>query len=270
MSNRLQPILDATRQDLIAKMEAHSLAELEKNLSLGLAPARRDFAAGLRAGQQKNSLAIIAEIKRRSPSMGMIAAADTDPAKQAGNYQSGGADCLSILTEPHYFNGSLDDMKAGRAAVTLPVLRKDFMINRWQLAETRLAGADAALLIVAALGAETSPMLKAATDYGLDVLVEVHDRAELDIAIDAGAKIIGVNNRNLTNFTIDLAVAESLYPHIPNSAIKIAESGLENVADFIRMRDAGYDAVLVGTALMKSGDPSASLKAVHAALGTNK
>ena len=276
MGNRLQPILQATLQDLVEKKSVRSLAQLESDLSHGKAPVRRNFAQALRqigqaetvnsSARSSKNLAIIAEIKRNSPSMGAIATENMDVPTQARLYEQGGANCLSILTEPHYFKGNLADMQAGRAAVALPVLRKDFMIDRWQLAETRLMGADCALLIVAALGAETSSMLNAAQEYGLDVLVEIHDRAELDIALAANAKMIGVNNRNLTSFHVDLAIAENLRPHIPGHIITIAESGLKEISDYRRMRDAGYDAVLVGTSLMKSGDPAARLAAIRQGL----
>ncbi|MDI9348391.1 MAG: indole-3-glycerol phosphate synthase TrpC [Candidatus Symbiobacter sp.] len=266
MSDRLQPILQATRQDLVAKKLSRKLTQLESDLAAGQAPPRRDFIASLRNGAKNHHLAVIAEIKKNSPSQGAISGENMNVAGQAQAYQAGGADCLSILTEPHYFKGKLADMQDGRAAVHLPVLRKDFMVDAWQLAESRLAGADCALLIVAALGDETAPMHQAARDYGLDVLVEVHNQAELDIALKANAQIIGVNNRNLTDFSIDLAVAESLRPHIPSGVIAIAESGLEKDGDYLRMRDAGYDAVLVGTSLMKAGDPALRLKKIFASL----
>jgi indole-3-glycerol phosphate synthase len=185
--------------------------------------------------------------------------AEADPADMARRYQAGGAAALSVLTEPHYFSGALEDLVAARAACDLPVLRKDFVIDPYQLAEARVAGADAALLIVAVLGQALGEFLSAAKSYGLDVLVEVHDEAELEIAAAAGSEIIGVNNRNLATLEIDLAVSERLRPLMPRDIVAVAESGMEEPGDFIRMRASGYDAVLVGTTLMRAGDPTQHL-----------
>jgi indole-3-glycerol phosphate synthase len=257
MSNRLTPIVDQRRIDVAAAKQARPLADIEAGLP-SASPVR-----GFTAALAKPGLQVIAEIKRRSPSMGTLKG-DADPAAMAALYERGGAACLSVLTEPHHFNGHLDDLVAARAACRLPVIRKDFAIDFYQLAEARLAGADAALLIVAVLGSATREFLDACRHYGLDALVEVHDEAELEIAIAAGAKLIGVNNRNLTTLEIDLATSERLKPLMPAGVITVSESGLEEPGDFARMADAGYDAVLVGTALMRAGDPAERLKVLLA------
>lgn len=253
MTNRLTPIVDQRRQDVIAARRLRSLADIEAVLA-DASPVR-----GFRANLAKPGLQVIAEIKRRSPSMGTLKD-DADPAATAILYEEGGAAALSVLTEPHYFGGHLDDLIAARAACSLPVIRKDFVIDPYQMAEARAAGADAALLIVAVLGRSTGEFLAAAKQYGLDALVEVHDEAELEIAIAAGADLIGVNNRNLTTLAIDLATSERLKPMMPAGTVTVSESGLEEPEDFLRMATAGYDAVLVGTALMRAGSPADRLK----------
>ncbi len=255
MTNRLTPIVAQRRLDVAAAQRELSLSALEAALP-GAAKTR-----GFRDALARPGLQVIAEIKRQSPSMGTIKAA-ADPADMAHRYQAGGAAALSVLTEPHYFSGHLDDLVMARAACDLPVLRKDFVVDPYQLVEARVAGADAALLIVAVLGAALGEFLDAARAYGLDALVEVHDEAELEIAAAAGSDIIGVNNRNLSTLIIDLAVSERLRPLMPQNIIAVAESGLEEVVDFKRMDRVGYDAVLVGTALMRSGDPTERLKAL--------
>ncbi len=255
MTNRLTPITEQRRLDVAAARRERSLSALEAALPGASQPR------GFRHALARPGLQVIAEIKRQSPSMGTIKA-EADPADMAKRYEAGGAAALSVLTEPHYFSGHLDDLVAARAACALPVLRKDFVVDPYQLAEARVAGADAALLIVAVLGTALGEFLAAAKGYGLDALVEVHDEAELEIATAAGSDIIGVNNRNLSTLVIDLAVSERLYPLMPKNTVAVAESGLEEVADFTRMHRVGYDAVLVGTALMRSGDPTARLKAL--------
>jgi indole-3-glycerol phosphate synthase len=255
MTNRLTPIVEQRRLDVVAARRQHPLATVEAALATA-SPTR-----GFRQALARPGLQVIAEIKRRSPSMGTLNA-DADPADMAERYQAGGAAALSVLTEPHYFSGALGDLVAARGACDLPVLRKDFVVDPYQLAEARAAGADAALLIVAVLGETLGEFLDAAKSYGLDALVEVHDEAELEIATAAGSDIIGVNNRNLSTLVIDLAVSERLRHLMPPGIVAVAESGLEEVADFTRMHHAGYDAVLVGTALMRSGDPTTRLKAL--------
>jgi indole-3-glycerol phosphate synthase len=224
------------------------------------APAPRSLAAAL-VGE---GLGVIAEIKRRSPSAGDI---DTtlDPVARAMAYETGGADAISVLTEPQFFGGSLDDLAAVRAAVSVPVLRKDFTRNAAQIWEARAAGADAVLLIVATLDDETlASLIAAASEAGVDAVVEAHTREEIDRAVGFGATIIGVNNRDLTTFTTDLRVAEESSDAIPEGVLSIGESGVSSVEGAARMRAAGYNAILVGEALVRHPDPGrfvADLKA---------
>jgi indole-3-glycerol phosphate synthase len=223
-------------------------------------PPRREFGAALGAP----GLQIIAEIKRRSPSAGDLAM-DLDPVTQAEAYHRGGAAAISVLTEPDYFGGSLDDLRNVRAAVDLPVLRKDFIVDERQVEESRTAGADVLLLIVAAVD---STMLRLLLDechrVGIEAMVEAHDRAEAQIAADCGATIIGVNNRDLRTFRTDLAVAEEVAPSLPSECILVAESGVSSAAGAARMAAAGYDAILVGEALVRSADPAALLQTLRA------
>jgi indole-3-glycerol phosphate synthase len=217
----------------------------------GAGPARRSFADAL----ARPELQVIAEIKRRSPSAGNLAA-DLDPGRQASLYEDGGAAAISVLTEPEYFGGSIADLRAARAAVDLPILRKDFIIDVRQVEESRAVGADALLLIVAALETTALQALLVECDHvGIEALVEAHDETEARIAVAVGARIIGVNNRNLRTFATDLAVAEGVAPSLPDECVLVAESGVANIAGAGRMAAAGYDAILVGEALVTSPDP---------------
>jgi indole-3-glycerol phosphate synthase len=201
-------------------------------------------------------LGVIAEIKRRSPSRGLINP-DVDPSAQARAYVAGGADAISVLTEPEFFDGSMADLEAVRAAVEVPVLRKDFTMAPAQIWEARAGGADAILLIVAALEQRAlEELVGVAQDVGVDAIVETHDAQEVERALSAGARIVGVNNRDLTTFVTDLAVAESLAGSLPGDVVTIAESGVSDSAGAARMASAGYDAILVGEALVRSGDPA--------------
>ncbi|MDI9409241.1 MAG: indole-3-glycerol phosphate synthase TrpC [Candidatus Pacebacteria bacterium] len=265
MANRLDEIVAATRRDLILAKERHSLLVLEQRILSGEPPPRRDFLGALRVKTRGKDLKIIAELKRHSPALGPLQTA-ADPSLVAASYEAGGAAAISVLTEPHFFKGAIADLEEARAACALPILRKDFMVDRWQIAQARLMGADAVLLIVAVLGEGTRNLVAAAEDYGLPVLVEVHDRSEMEIALHSGARAIGVNNRNLTTFAIDLATAETLRAEIPEDRIAIAESGLNQPADFVRMAQVGYDAVLVGTALMRSSSPTVAIQQALAAV----
>ncbi len=194
-------------------------------------------------------------MKRRSPSRGVIDAA-LNPASLAGEYERGGAAAISVLTEPAFFDGSLRDLATVRTSVSVPVLRKDFILDEAQVWEARAAGADAILLIVAALEPEAlASLLAVSRSAGMEPLVEVHTKDEVEVALDAGARIVGVNNRDLTTFEIDLATAESLRPQL-GEVIAVAESGIWSARDADRMRAAGYDAVLVGESLVRSGDPA--------------
>jgi indole-3-glycerol phosphate synthase len=216
------------------------------------APQPRSFAAALSAP----GLSVIAEIKRKSPSAGDIAP-DLDAAARAAAYAAGGAAAISVLTEPHFFAGSLDDLAAVRRGVLLPVLRKDFIVAPAQVWESRAAAADAVLLIVAALDdGQLFDLLAVAADAGIDALVEVHDEAECERAIAAGAGIVGVNNRDLRTFLTDPAVAERMAPHLASVPVTVAESGVGSGAVARRMEAAGYDAILVGEALVRAGDPA--------------
>ncbi len=251
--NRLDPILERRRESVAASRARRPIEALRD--SLAAAPAMRDFRAAIAAP----GLSIVAEIKRRSPSEGALRP-DADAAATARRYHAAGARALSVLTEPHHFGGAAEDLVAARAAVPLPALRKDFIVDPYQIAESRMLGADAILLIVAALGARTEEFLDQATAVGLHVLVEVHNEDELRVALDAGAEIIGINNRNLTDLSVDLATAERLLPLVPQGVLTIAESGVDTAAGAMRMRRAGADALLVGTALMRAADPGAKLR----------
>jgi len=195
---------------------------------------------------------IIAEVKRRSPSVGLIADIP-DPGALAQRYQAQGAAAISVLTNGPHFGGSLADLEAVRAAVELPVLRKEFIVDPFQLDEAVAAGADAVLLIAAVLGRGLRRMLSTATDAGLEVLVEVHDEAELTLALEAGARIVGINNRDLRTFVVDLAVTERLAPKVSSSVILVAESGVKSHDDMRRLEAVGVSNFLVGEFLVKGG-----------------
>ncbi|MEO8097110.1 MAG: indole-3-glycerol phosphate synthase TrpC [Acidobacteriota bacterium] len=220
----------------------------------------RDFRAALLAQKP----AVIAEIKKASPSMGVFVE-HYEPAVIAGVYRDGGAACLSVLTDRDYFQGSLDDLKSARAAVALPVLRKDFTIDDLHVVEAAAHGADAILLIAAILDtAELRRLREMAATFGMAALVEVHDAAELDAALESGADMIGVNNRNLHTFEVTLETSLRLSEKIPGSVVKVAESGIHSREDVARLEGAGFHAFLVGEHLMKSPDPAAALKALLA------
>lgn len=252
--NRLDPILERRREAVAA---ARALRPLEALVDALAAETRavREFRAALAAP----GLSLIAELKRRSPSGGALKPA-ADAAATAACYYGAGARALSVLTEPEHFGGAIEDLKLARGAAPVPVLRKDFVVDPYQIAESRLAGADAILLIVAALGARTGEFVARAAEAELHALVEVHDERELRIALDAGAEIIGINNRNLTDLAVDLGVFERLAPLVPRGVLAVAESGVETRADAVRMRRAGADALLIGTALMRAPDPALKLR----------
>jgi indole-3-glycerol phosphate synthase len=221
---------------------------------------RRDFLAAL-TGRQP---AVIAEIKRASPSKGVLAA-DFDPAAIARLYEQGGAVALSVLTDEKHFQGSLSDLESARAAVPLPALRKDFTINPYHVNQAAAYGADAILLIAAILSErQLRDFRELASRYRMAALVEVHDEDELEPAIASGARIIGVNNRNLHTFEVSLETSIRLADKIPADVVRVAESGIHSSADVERLRAAGYQAFLVGEHLMKSGDPVGALRALIA------
>jgi indole-3-glycerol phosphate synthase len=203
---------------------------------------------------------VIAECKRRSPSRGVLRQ-EYDPAAIALDYEQAGAAAISVLTEPTFFDGTLDHLAAVRRAVAVPVLRKDFIVSEYQLYEARCAGADAVLLIVAALSpAELTRLHEQARELGFDVLVEVHDAHELAVAIDAGARIVGVNNRNLRTLGVDVRASEDLIARLPQDVIAVSESGLKTAGDLSRLRALGYRAFLVGERFMTAERPGLALK----------
>lgn len=251
----LDEILDATRAR-VRHLDAGHL----RDAASAMGPTR-DFPGALAVP----GLSVIAEIKRRSPSAGVIAAG-LDPSAQAARYVAGGAAAISVLTEPDFFDGSLDDLRAVRSAVEVPVLRKDFILEPVQIWESRAVGADAVLLVVAALDDDTlRRLLDDAHAVGMTALVEVHTAAEAARAVAAGARVVGVNNRNLATLETDLGTAETLAPDIADAAVRIAESGVSSPESAARMHRAGYDAVLVGEALARSEDPAALVKAFRGA-----
>ncbi len=219
-------------------------------------PPARGFRAALAA---VDHLAVIAEIKRRSPSKGDLNI-DLDPADLAATYERGGASCLSVLTDVDHFGGSVEDLETARAACSLPVIRKDFTVSELDVVDARLMGADCVLLIAAALDpAELAGFHQLATDIGLDVLVEIHDEAELEHALAAEATLVGVNQRDLVTFQVDHDRAARMARVIPDHAVKVAESGVRGGDDARMLEAAGYDAVLVGETLVTSGDPVAAI-----------
>ncbi len=227
--------------------------------------ARRLGGAAFDASLRRPGVRVIAECKRRSPSRGMLRPL-YDAAAIAVGYERAGAAAISVLTEPTFFSGSLDHLRAARAAVNIPILRKDFIVTEFQIDESREAGADAILLIVGATTPdELSRLLAHARVRDLAALVEVHDRDELAVARDAGATIIGVNSRNLRTLDVDVAVFDELAPLIPASAIAVAESGLRTPADLSRLRAGRYDAFLIGERLMTTPDPGEALRELIAA-----
>lgn len=228
------------------------------------APAPRGFAAALAAA---DGLAVIAEVKRRSPSKGPLAP-DLDPAALAGAYAAGGAACLSVLTDAEFFGGSVDDLQRARAAVELPVLRKDFTVSARDVADARAMGADCVLLIAAALDdAELADLHALARELALDALVEVHDEAEAERALAVGATLVGVNQRDLVTFRVDTARAVRVAPLLPPGVLRVAESGIAGPADVLPLVQAGYDAVLVGEHLVTSGDPARAVADLRHAPG---
>jgi len=256
----LAQILERKAAEVAERRRALPDRELEARLA-GLPPAR-DFAGALSA--RGGPVRIIAEVKRASPSAGAIQSGLDAPA-QAARYQAAGAACVSVLTDGPGFGGSLDDLRAVRARVGLPLLRKDFVVDRYQLLEARQAGADAALLIVAALPPEALRRLLAdCLELGLAALVEVHDRAETETALACGAGLVGVNNRDLHTFAVDLSASERLLPLLPDGVKGVSESGVRTAEDARRLRAAGAANLLVGEALVRAPDPGALLREMTA------
>ena len=253
MTTYLDKILEHHRE--VARSDQRSVAKLTAEAEQ--MPAVRSFAGALRGGPR---LAVIAEIKRRSPSRGPLFA-DLDPATVAKAYESGGAACLSVLTDSQHFDGSIDDLRSARAACSLPVLRKDFTVSERDVVDTRLIGADCVLLIAAALDAgELGAFHDLAVSIGLEVLVEIHDEAELEVALGCGASVIGVNQRDLVTFAVDHERAVRMARLIPPAVVRVAESGVRHRSDAASLRQAGYDAVLVGESLVTAPDPAAAIE----------
>ncbi len=257
MADILQRILETKRGEIEAARRVLPQDELEARARA--APAPRDFVGALRAKIAAGRTAVIAEIKRASPSKGLLRA-DFDPAAIARSYEAGGAACLSVLTDRQYFQGAPEHLVAARAACALPVLRKDFVIEPYQLYESRAMGADCILLIAAALQAETMRELEAiALSLGMAVLVEVHDSVELDAALTLSTPLIGINNRDLRSFETRLETTLSLRSRIPRARIPVSESGISGGADVSRLRLAGVDCLLIGERFMRATDPGKAL-----------
>jgi indole-3-glycerol phosphate synthase len=252
----LATIVAATRRIVEVRGQREPLPELAARAERRDAPTGR-FRAALAAGSAPR---IIAECKRRSPSRGVLRA-DYDPVAIARGYEKAGASAISVLTEPTFFDGALEHLRAVREVVSIPVLRKDFIVSEYQLLEARAAGADAVLLIAAALDpAALAALHIRASALGLDVLVEVHNGDELSAAIDAGARIVGVNNRNLRTLEVDVAASEALAPRIPREVVAVSESGLKSAADVSRLQQLGYNAFLIGERFMTADDPGGELR----------
>jgi len=253
----------ATKVDEVTVLRRPGTRDLLRSQALAAGPAR-DFATAL--CRADGSLAVIGELKRRSPSKGELAPG-LDPGPVAQAYERGGAAALSVLTDGPYFGGAVADLQAAREATGLPVLRKDFTIDEIQVFEARAIGADAILLICAAIpdDAHLADLHACAHELGLGVLVETHDDAEIDRALAAGARVVGVNSRDLATFAEDLGIADALARRIPAGVIAVAESAIRSPADAARMAAAGFDAVLVGEALVRADDPEARLREFAAA-----
>lgn len=260
MSDILNKIIATKHEEVAAARGVKSMAQLEAEIAQQGAP--RDFVAAIRQKIENGQSAVIAEIKRASPSKGVIRA-DFRPADIARSYAEHGAACLSVLTDRQYFQGAPEYLQAARAACTLPVLRKDFLIDAYQVAEARAMGADAILLIAAALDLPQMQALeRQAMDYGMAVLVEVHDGLELEAALQLQTPLLGINNRNLRTFEVSLETTLGLLPRIPAERIVVTESGILGRADVIRMRENDVHAFLVGEAFMRAPGPGEALAAL--------
>lgn len=252
----LEAVAGATRRSVEVRCAEHPLREIEA-LAGGAVPRADVFCCALARSGQLN---VIAECKRRSPSRGILRA-DYDPVAIARAYADAGAVALSVLTEPTFFDGSLEHLRAVRAAVPLPLLRKDFVVSEYQLVEARAAGADAALLIVALVSQkELVRLLTLTRELELAALVEVHDATELERALAAGATVVGINNRNLRTLAVDLGTAYALVERIPEAVLAVAESGLQTRGDLEGLRRAGIDAFLIGESLVTAPDPGGALR----------
>jgi indole-3-glycerol phosphate synthase len=257
MPASLDQIVAATRRKLSEARRTADLRELEKR-------AEQHVPRGFRKALEKRSPAIVAELKKASPSRGLIRA-DVDPASLAAELEGAGAAALSVLTDAEFFQGSLQNLRQASAATKLPCLRKDFIVDEFQIIEARAHHADAVLLIVAALSqSELEGVAKKARSYKLDVLCEVHDEKELERALAAGCDLIGVNSRDLRTFTVDLQTAFRLAERMPKNVLSVAESGIHNGKDIAELKAAGYQAFLIGESLMKAPSPGDALRTLLA------
>jgi indole-3-glycerol phosphate synthase len=262
MSDILDKIVAVKREEIAAARRRRDLASLRRDAeSLG---GQRDFAGALRAQVAAGRAAVIAEVKKASPSKGVLREHFV-PADIAASYQRGGAACLSVLTDAQFFQGHADYLQQARTACALPVLRKDFMVDAYQVFETRAMGADCILLIAACLDDALMADLEAqALALGMAVLVEVHDGAELDRALRLKTPLVGINNRNLRTFEVTLDTTLGLLPEVPRDRLLVTESGILGPADVKRMRDANVHAFLVGEAFMRAADPGVALASLFA------
>ncbi|MEY4159443.1 MAG: hypothetical protein RLZZ136_64 [Pseudomonadota bacterium] len=259
MTDKLTEICNTTRAEVARRKALRSVSVLDAAARDQSAP--RGFEAALRRAST-TGYGLIAEIKKASPSKGLIRA-DFDPPAHARAYQAGGATCLSVLTDAPYFQGHEDYLIAARAACTLPVIRKDFMVDPWQVAEARAIGGDAILIIAAALDDNLMAEIEAAAlERGMDVLVEVHNEAEMERAARLRSRLIGVNNRDLKRFVTDLGTTERLAPLAPEGALLVGESGINTHADLLRLEQSGTRCFLVGESLMRQADIAAATKAL--------
>jgi indole-3-glycerol phosphate synthase len=257
MTNILQKIVNAKRNEILAAQADCSLSDLCRQARA--APQPRDFLAAIRTAVGSGNAAVIAEVKKASPSKGILRE-DFDPATIAQSYEIGGATCLSVLTDADFFMGSPGILKAARAACKIPVLRKDFVIDEYQVWESRAMGADCILLIVSILSdSHMRRFEKLAIDLGMAVLVEAHDDEELQRALALETPLIGINNRNLTTFEVSLDISLSLSKAVPKDRVIVTESGISTKDDIERMRASGINAFLVGETFMRAQDPGAAL-----------
>ena len=260
MSDALARICADTRIETARRKVLHPIAEMEK--AAAAQPRPRGFALALDTAVDAGRFGLIAEIKKASPSGGLIRP-DFDPPALAEAYRAGGATCLSVLTDGPYFQGQEADLRAARAAVPMPAIRKDFMLDPWQIVESRAMGADCVLLILACLtDAEASELETVANWLGMDVLAEVHDGEELARALKLRTRLIGINNRNLKTLKTDIATTEALAPVVPPNRVVVGESGLKTHDDLLRLARVGVKRFLVGESLMRQDDVTAATKAL--------